>query len=139
MIFKILQVISEEIKSISGEKVNVETLVCEVEIGSDKRILNFNWNQILMLYKSKEVVYVRIPQYGTKRAYGINENVIYNNKVRKSSLYIQKTELEYHLITEYEVLDGKASIVAWTDSKTGLELSNQEAVDYNSPYPIKKT
>lgn len=134
---KIIRATEEEIKNAMGLKVLVETLVCEIKFGSSLKILHFNWNDRMSLYKTKEpVVYVRLPQYATKRATVQVEYNIYENKVRRAHLYIQKSASEHILLEKYKVLDGEAHIVSWMDSEFGMTLKQQEAHDSHFPFPI---
>lgn len=136
--FSVLEITTEEIKTSLGKMVSVETLICEVTVGGETKRLNFNWINYRSLYCSKaDLVYVSIPQGGTRRAFGSSDN-IYWNKLRKADLYIEKVNGDFNLIKEYQVLDGEARIVSWCDSKTKI-LPHEEAMDAIIPSPIRSS
>lgn len=120
-----------------GKNEEVETLICDVEISGVTRKLHFQWLEFLQLYKCvSEKVFVRIPQYGTKRAVMRSDDSVYDNKVRRTNLYIQKTIDGYNFIQEYKVLDGAAVIIGWADD-SDLEKKSTKASDNISPVPIR--
>ena len=104
-------------------------------IRGEKKEITFVKSEFSELYLSEEQVYVKIPQGGTTRSYGLSQTD-YENKVRKARLYIYKSDGEFNWATHYRVMDGIADIVTWIDSKHGKSLESFEAQDTIVPTPI---